>query len=185
MWTPSSRATTSKITRPCADCSTRSSSCRSCRATEDAAALKTIARIRELEDKPEAKLLSGVRTGAVIAARTASGQSAGSAYANAYAKAYGEALAALPWPMIASRIKASKGGVELMGRSTAIANVEADIQPAAASAHEISNDMAAELIDMRFILTVLTPLKAPTLAVLKSLIAANNVTKPGSGPRAR
>lgn len=146
--------------------------------TEVAAALKTIAEIRDLEDKPEAKLLSGVRTEALVQARMSTRQSAGPAYADAYATAYAAALKALPWPSIATRLKEGAAPAELLSRAVAIGRAEADIGPAVASAHAIDGDMAAEMIDERFALTVMLPVKAETVAVLKAEIAANNVAKP-------
>jgi subtilisin family serine protease len=145
---------------------------------EDAAALKTIAEIRALEDKPAAKLLSGVRNEALIRARISTGQSAGPAYAAAYAKAYGQALAALPWAPIAASLKESRAPAEFMSRAVEIGQVEADIGPAAASAHAIDGDMAGEMVAMRFALKVLLPVKAETLSAMNAEIAANNVVKP-------
>jgi hypothetical protein len=145
---------------------------------EDASALKTIAEIRALEDKPAAKLLSGVRNEALIRARMTTGQSVGPALAAAYAKAYGQALAALPWSPIAAVFKESRAPTEFMSRSLEIGRIEADIGPAAASAHAIDGDMAAEMVDRRFALNVLLPVKAETLAAMNAEIAANNVVKP-------
>ena len=53
-------------TRPSEACSASSSPSRSSPAPQDKAALVNIAKLRDLEDKPDAKLLSGIRTEAFL-----------------------------------------------------------------------------------------------------------------------
>jgi subtilisin family serine protease len=146
--------------------------------TEDQAALATLAQIRELEDKPDAKLLSGLRAGAILKARAAAGPAIGPAFVEAYAKAYAESLAPLPWSVVGNRIKEAKSGAQLISEAIVLGTVEADIEPAVAKSHQLSNDLAWGLVGDRLTLKTIVPLKAATLAVLSRDVAANNIQKP-------
>ena len=81
-------------------------------AGDDKAALATLDQVRDLEDKPDAKLLSGLRTRAMIEARASTGQGSGAAFDQAFAKAYAASLAPLPWAIVGNRIKETKSSAE-------------------------------------------------------------------------
>jgi hypothetical protein len=147
-------------------------------AGDDKASLATLDQIRDLEDKPDAKLISGLRTRAMIAARSSGGQSSGPAFEQAFAKAYAASLDPLPWAIVGNRIKESKSSAEIMSPSLVLGSVQAGIEPALAKAHQLSNDLAWSLIGDRVALKQILPLKAPTLAVLTKDVADHNVQKP-------
>jgi subtilisin family serine protease len=146
--------------------------------TEDRAALATIAQIRSLEDKPDARLLSGLRTEVLLEARLETGQASGPALEQAYLKAYAAALAPLPWDVVANRIKEGKSSAQLISESLVLGGVKANLEPALAKAHQLSNDLAWGLINDRVTLKAVIPLKTATLAVLSRDVAAHTVQKP-------
>ncbi len=145
---------------------------------QDKAALDTVARIRALEDKPDAKLTSGLRIQALLQARIDTGQGAGPAFEAAYARNYAAALAGLPWTQVANRIKEAKSSAQIISEALVLGRVQADIEPAVAKSHALSSDLAWGLINSRLTLKTILPLKAQTLAVLTQDVAANNVQKP-------
>ncbi len=145
---------------------------------QDKAALETMATIRDLEDKPDAKLLSGLRATAMIEAHAASGQTSGPAFEQAFAKSYAARLQALPWAIVGNRIKEAKSSAELVSPALVLGSVQAGIEPALAKTHQLSNDLAWGLISSRFVLKFIIPLKAVTVAVLTQDVAANNAQKP-------
>jgi subtilisin family serine protease len=145
---------------------------------QDQAALKTIAAVRDLEDKPDAKLLSGLRASAIIQARAATGQSSGPAFTDAFAKAYTASLKPLPWALVGNRIKEAKSSAEILTAALIFGSVQANVEPALAKTHQLSNDLAWGLVNERFFLKDIVPLKAATVDVLTQLVAANNVQKP-------
>ena len=100
--------------------------------TQDKAALVNIAKLRDLEDKPDAKLLSGIRTEAFLKARIQTGQSSGPAFTQAYSGAYAAALAPLPWAVVANRVKESKSSAQLISEALILGSVQAQIEPALA-----------------------------------------------------
>ena len=146
-------------------------------ANDDKAALATLPQLRDLEDKPDAKLLSGLRTKAVIEARASTGQTSGPAFDQAFAKAYAASLQPLPWPVVGNRIKESKSSAEIMSPALVLGGVQAGIEPALAKTHQLSNDLAWALIADRLALKQILPLKEPTLAVLSKDVAEHNVQK--------
>jgi subtilisin family serine protease len=147
-------------------------------AGDDKAALATLDQMRALEDKPDAKLMSGLRTRAMIDAHTATGQTSGAAYQAAFAKAYAASLAPLPWTVVGNRIKESKSSAEIMSPSLILGGVQAGIEPAVAKSHQLSNDLAWGLIGDRLALKQILPLKEQTVAVLTKDVADHNVQKP-------
>jgi subtilisin family serine protease len=147
-------------------------------AGDDKSALATLDQVRELEDKPDAKLLSGLRTRAMIAARASTGQSSGAAYEAAFAKAYAGALQPLPWAIVGNRVKESKSSAEIISPAIVLGSVQANIEPALAKTHQLGNDLAWALISDRLTLKQVLPLKQPALAVLTKEVAEHDVQKP-------
>ncbi len=145
---------------------------------EDDAARATLLQIRALEDKPDAKLLSGLRTEAILDARKSSGATSGDAYLRAFAADYRAKLAPLPWAIVGTSLKESKSGLQLLSASLVEGRVQASIEPAVARSHAMGNDLAAGLIDARFALAVVVPVKDAALAAVSAVVAANNVVKP-------
>lgn len=145
--------------------------------TEDKAALETIAQIRALEDKPDAKLLSGLRSEALLKAHAATGQTGGPEYEQAYAKAYSDSLAALPWAVVGNRIKEAKSSAQIVGESVVLGSLQANVEPAVARSHEVSSEMARAIIGARFNLKEVLPVRAATVALLSADVAAHNVQK--------
>ena len=146
--------------------------------TEDKAALDTIAQIRALEDKPDAKLLSGLRNEALLKAHAATGKAAGPEFEQAYAKAYSDSLAALPWAVVGNRVKEAKSSAQIVSESVILGSVQANVEPAVAKSHEVSSDLARTIIGARFNLRQVIPVKAATIALLSADVAAHNVQKP-------
>ncbi|MGC2162169.1 MAG: hypothetical protein WA634_09695, partial [Silvibacterium sp.] len=60
-------------------------------------ALVTLEQIRDLQDKPAAKLTSGLMTRAIVEAAQETGSTAGPAYDHAFQKHFSDAVNALPW----------------------------------------------------------------------------------------
>ena len=146
-------------------------------ANDDKAALTILPQLRDLEDKPDAKLLSGLRTKAMIDARASTAQNSGPAFEQAFAKAYAASLQPLPWPVVGNRIKEGKSSADIMSSALVLGSVQAGVEPALAKTHQLSNDLAWALIADRLALKQILPLKAPTLAVLSKDVADHNVQK--------
>lgn len=146
--------------------------------TEDAAALETIRQSRELEEKPDAKLTSGLTTEAIVRARIAAGATSGPAFEAAFKTAYRNAVAALPWPVVGNRIKESKSGLEVTSASLIDGRIAASVEPALAKNHTVGNELAGAIVGLRFAKRVGLPVRDLALPILTAYVKANNVQKP-------
>lgn len=145
---------------------------------QDKAGLATITHLRAVEDKPDAKLMSALRTEVILKARIATGQSSGTAYEKAYADRLADALAATPWAVGANRIKEDRTLAQLLTAQVMQGLIKTDVEPTVARVHKLGDDLASSLLAARMRITVEIPLRAQSIAALGDVIAANNVTKP-------
>jgi subtilisin family serine protease len=141
-------------------------------------ALETVDKLRELQDKPDAKLMTGLQIRSMIEAERATGQTSGQAYVDAYQKSFAAALKPLPWAVVGNRIKEAKSSAEIVTEALVLGSVQAGIEPAVAKSHQLSNDLAWGLIGNRVFLKRILPLKAANISDLSEYVAANNVQKP-------
>ena len=147
-------------------------------AGKPAAALALLDQVKALEDKPDAKLLSGIRTRALIAAETETKATSGTAYDPAYARAYAAMLAPLPWAVVGNVLKENRASAEILTKDLVMGQMDADFEPTVAKSHALSNELAWTMIRLRLMLTRVVPLKDTTVAVLRKEVAAKNVVKP-------
>ena len=145
---------------------------------QDQAAMATVHQIRELEDKPDARLLSGLRVEAMLKARAETGQTSGDAFLQAFERDYRASIEPLPWAVVGNRLKEAKSSAQIISASLVEGSVEAGIEPAVAKTHSLSNDLAWSLISSRATLQTVLPLKAQLYEVLNAYVNAHNVQKP-------
>jgi subtilisin family serine protease len=146
--------------------------------TDDAGALATADQMRALEDKPDAKLLSGLTTRAIVAARAKAGATSGPAYQAAFKAEYAAELAPLPWPVVGSLLQQTKTRFDILTPAMMAGNVAAKIDPGAAKSHTLSSDSAALVIQSRYIVDVLIPPASQASAVIGALVAQHTSLKP-------
>jgi len=141
-------------------------------------ALATIDQLRAVQDKPDAKLMSGLLATAMIDAQKQTGQTAGDAYDAVFRKAYAAELKPLPWTVVSEDMKQMKSSVQIITPALILGSVQAGVEPAVAKSHQLSNDLAWGLIDARVTLKRILPLQKAMLDDLADEVAANNVAKP-------
>ena len=146
--------------------------------TEDAAAVTTADAIRALEDKPDAKLVSGLSTRATVAARAKAGAAAGDAYLADYRAEYAAALAPLPWPVVGNLLKQIKTTNDVYTPAMMIGQIAGQLDPGAAKSHSVSGESAALIVQARYFVRVILPQAQASSAVLGAIIARNSVEKP-------
>ncbi|RLA52095.1 MAG: hypothetical protein DRQ65_07285, partial [Gammaproteobacteria bacterium] len=73
-------------------------------------------KVRDLEDKESARLMTGLNGSSLIAAREA-GEPGDDAYNEAYSAAYTKRLAEMPWDVVQDAIQGAKAGEELRTRN--------------------------------------------------------------------
>jgi len=141
------------------------------------AALKGIAIIGELKDKPAEKLMNGIVNKSIIFANREVEQENLTEYKEAFSRHLSLALEKLPWEVIQERIEGGKGRMELYSENFLLGIVKGQIEPAVEQTHQISNDIAAQVISICFLIEVQLPLKDQIIEVYEKYIKANRVVK--------
>src|SRR5438067_1456338 len=141
-------------------------------------ALKTAARIRELEEKPADKLLSGVTIRALINAERKVGNRTSDAYRAEVSRLISADLAAMPYEVVQNEIKEGKAGTEILSEALALGYIREAIQPTVDQAGALSSDLAPALINARYRIVAILPLKDALADTYGAYLAAHKVDKP-------
>ncbi len=147
-------------------------------AGEYRAALATVDAIRALEEKPAAKLTSGLYSRAVLQAAIDTKSASGPAFEQALTKNYSEAINALPWDVVQDNIKQAYAGTRIVTKSLVLGEVMTQLDPSVRKSGALDNLEAWDLISTRVYLQLFLPLEHVRGEVLKKYIAAHNVVKP-------
>jgi subtilisin family serine protease len=146
--------------------------------TEDQAALFTVDQIRNLEDKPNARMLAAFAVQALLEARHETGREGGPEVVRAYDRFLHADLERLPWPVAGESIRAAASSSEVVTPALLLGLVNAQIEPSLAKTHTLSAGQAWQLINARFQLRTMLPLEAETHAVLARIAAEHSDTRP-------
>ena len=141
-------------------------------------ALETTDAVRALEEKPSAKLTSGLTARARLQAAIDFGGESGAAYEQGFANHYREAIDPLPWSVVQDDVKISYANSRILTRSLLIGRVKTDIDPATLKSGAVDNGEAADLIEARDQLKFALPLTQARADVLHAYIQKNKVDKP-------
>ncbi len=158
----------SKIAPRCAISSIKKLELQLLSGTDDAAALATADQIRALEDKPDAKLLSGLSTRAIVGARAQAGAASGPAFLAAFQALYAAALAPLPWAVVGPSLKEIKTTYEAITPAFVIGQTAGTYDAAAAKTHTLGGDAAVQVLRARYYAQVVLPLGVPGAAVIRA-----------------
>jgi subtilisin family serine protease len=148
--------------------------------TEGAAT--TLDKIRDLEEKPEAKMMSGLTLRACLQARKDSGAWAGPEYEKAFAKDFTAAINALPWAPVQDRIKGMKANYQILSPDYLVSELKVHGDPEALRSKSIDFPRATDLLDLRVLIKLQLPVKNQIVAALTPYIDAHNVQKPDIWP---
>jgi subtilisin family serine protease len=141
-------------------------------------ALATVKQIRDLEDKPSARLTSGLSTEAWLKAATETKSMSGPVFEQAFAKSYADAVNPLPWDVVQDTMKSGWARAKLVSKAGLIGFVKTELDPAVEKSKALSNDEAWELIAVRRAIQFDLPLKDERADVLGKYVTAHNVVKP-------
>jgi subtilisin family serine protease len=141
-------------------------------------ALETVRTLRSLEDKPAAKLTSGLLVESELMAAIETKSTSGTAYEQTFAKSYSAAVDRLPWDVVQDSMKAAWAGAKLRTRASLISFVKTEIDPAVEKSKAVNGDEAWDLIAVRRAIQFDLPLNASRIEVLGKYVTAHNVMKP-------
>lgn len=145
---------------------------------EYASALQTVEALRALEEKPAAKLTTGLFARARLHAAIDTNSTSGPDYEQAFARHYKQAVDPLPWDVVQDNIKASYAGSRVFTKAVAIGQIKTDLDPAVQKSGSLDNSEAWDLISARNLIQFAIPLGAVRAEVLKQYLALHNVVKP-------
>jgi len=138
--------------------------------------LARVAQIRALQDKPADKLVSGALMRASALSAKAN-DVAGPAYARGVADSLQEELGSAPYALIENDVKSGKAGAELIGETLVLGQAREVIQPIVDRSSEISSDFAPAIVNARYALVAVLPLKPALVAFYGRFVAAHTVVK--------
>lgn len=141
-------------------------------------ALATVKQIRDLEDKPAARLTSGIYTEAWLKAAIETKSTSGPAFEQSFTKNYADAVNPLPWDVVQDTMRSGWSRAKLTSAANMIGFVKTELDPAVEKSKALSNDEAWELIAVRKSIQFDVPLKAQRSEVLGKYVTAHNVMKP-------
>ena len=145
---------------------------------ENQTALATLATLRSLEDKPDAKLTTGLGVEAILKARLQTGANSGPAFQQAALKIYSDKVKALPWEVVQDIIKEQQSRLEISSVDLITGAIKRNVDPISAQSGMLDQDSAGAVVSARQAIKSTLPLSAQFAATLKSYIAAHNVVKP-------
>lgn len=149
-----------------------------CLAGNARAGLRTIAELRTLQDKPAAKLTSGLTSEAILEAQLATGQTHGAEFDAALDRRYRALVEPLPWSLVADWATSAYVSARTYSRSVALAGVMTDIDPAARTSGAVDMDEAGDLVATREDLIEFIATGPVRARVLQAYIAAHRRPKP-------
>ena len=141
-------------------------------------ALATSQRIRDLQDKPAAKLTSGLMTTAFVKANQDSGATSGPTFEEAFQKQFAAEIDALPWSPTQETVKGMRTSFELLSPDLLEGSAKSNLDPQVEKTGALDLPGAETLLGMRVEEKFFLPLAKPALAVLSPYIAAHDVKKP-------
>ena len=140
-------------------------------------ALSGLDRIRELQDKPASRLMTGLITGAIISARREVGVVDEAAYREAFSQRLAAAIEERPWLVIQDEIEGYKGHMEVLSENFLRGIIQSQLEPAVEHSGTISGEIADRVIGMRYMMSVVLPLKDEIVLVYGNYIEQNRVDK--------
>ncbi|HEY6106539.1 MAG TPA: hypothetical protein VIV59_11185, partial [Anaeromyxobacteraceae bacterium] len=136
-------------------------------------ALALAAKVKDLQEKPALKLLSGLALRAVVAAKRAPA----AAQAETFASAYRQEVAALPYEQVQAELKAQKASLEVLSPNFLLGLAEQRLDPAVKEGM-LPQDLALQALGMAFTLREVLPHRDAMVKVLQETIDAHKTEKP-------
>jgi subtilisin family serine protease len=141
-------------------------------------ALVTVKQLRELQEKPAARLTSGLSTESLLKAAIEAKSTSGPAFEQFFTRSYADAVNQLPWDVVQDSIKSGWARAKLASKASLIAFVKTELDPAVENSRALSNNEAWELVGVRKSIQFDLPVKDQLAEVLGKYVTAHSVVKP-------
>ncbi len=140
--------------------------------------LATLGQIRDLEEKPAAKLTAGLMMRALAQAYAETGTDGGPAFQQAFQTHFAEAVNALPWAPVENTVKEMRTGLQLASDSLLEGSAKENLDPVVAKTGGLDLPGAQRLVGMRVLRDLQIPEDKIALGVVNTYIAGHDVKKP-------
>ncbi len=142
------------------------------------AALEYVGKLRKLEEKEAARLMTGQLTEAIIAAQRSTGKTRGAAYRAAVKETLRKRLEQLPWKVVGDEIEARRGSAEIRSKNLLMGMVQSRVDPIVENLEgKVSDDIAQSLVGMYYAMKYTLPLREEMISVYSDMIAQHRVAK--------
>ena len=139
------------------------------------ARLKTEA-IKDLEEKPSAKYMSGIIVTAFLNTAT-NYKPESSSFKKQFKNELGQLVNAMPWDIVQDDIKGTKGSMEIVSDNLFLGIIQENMDHIVAQTGELSGDFASNLVYFKFSSHFIIPYKEEIIEVFTAYIDANFVEK--------
>ena len=139
--------------------------------------LQLNAQIKNLQEKPADKLLSGMLVRAMVAAAKTQGGRKSAAYRAEVGRLMAAELAILPYAVVQNDVMRSKASAEFLGEALSLGRVREVLQPIVNKTGTLSADLAPALVGARYTLDFVLPLKATLVETYSTYLKAHRVEK--------
>ncbi|MCU0977167.1 MAG: S8 family serine peptidase [Steroidobacteraceae bacterium] len=133
---------------------------------DDAEASKQLLIVREMQEKPSARLTSGRISEALIAARRGSPGE----FAATLESHLESALGSLPWEVVEDDLQGTKGYLEYVSEGLVVGSLESSLDPPALESRALSQQLADNILGAAYTLTVILPNKPALLAAYAAVV---------------
>jgi subtilisin family serine protease len=145
----------------------------------DAEALKLLGQVKDLQEKPAPKLLSGMLSRAIVEARTKHEDRNSAEYRQAVYRSIRQSLDPMPFQVVENDLKSQKASLEMLNKNIIIGQIQAVMDPTLKKNNgNLSSEMAHALPNMRLTMTEVLPLKDTLVEAYGGYISAHRVQKP-------
>lgn len=145
---------------------------------KDQDALRRLAEVQALEEKPAQKLTSGMVERAILEARTQYKDRNSSEYRQQICKLLRQRLDEMPFDVVQNEIKSAKAEIELLSEGIVIGQLRSVFDPVVEKTGVLSDLLADQLPDSKLALVEILPLKDSLAETFSSYLSAHKTEKP-------
>lgn len=141
-------------------------------------ARELIETIRALQDKEARRYTTGILSGAIISWYVQAKDVDRPGSEAALSNLLDAALEKLPWDVVQESIEEIKGSTEILSENLIMSIVEGQLEPVVEQTGKVSNEIGYRIINLRYAMDVILPVKETIVSTLGRHIAANRFEKP-------
>lgn len=140
-------------------------------------AMGKVKKVRELQEKPSDKLMSGLSNMAYLQALSETDYVKNEQFHQKFAQYFAKSVKELPWDVVQDDVENSKGTLEIYSENLLLGIIKERIDPGVAKTGKISDENASTLVNMNYVINHVLPVKDEMIAVYENYIAVNKVEK--------